>query len=52
MVTRLPEPVFATFNLAVIFAGIGSSGAGSDRAQWQSAAGHPHFAQIRPFSLE
>ena len=25
---------------------------GSAAAQWQSAAGHPHFAQMRPLSLE
>ena len=50
-VTFLPGPAFSRFSVAVIFAGTASGGPGSADAQWQSAAGHQHFAQIRPFSL-
>lgn len=51
IVTRFPEAAFSTRSFAVIFAGTGSV-AGRDFEQWQSAAGHPHIGQTRPFPLE
>jgi hypothetical protein len=36
----------------VIFAGTGSAAAPSVEEQRQSASGHPHFGQIRPFPVE